>query len=147
MRYLRQTPFRTRTGTVTLSTRAVGVVAGLLAVVLGGIGGLAWRDWYRETYAVFASYPAAALRITAVCLMVVAILAGAFMSRRSVGLHRIGIILIVIAAVTTLAALKYAESAGGIHTHVLSGTTYVVIGAAQLACAGVLAGALALRLR
>jgi hypothetical protein len=132
---------------VSLTARTAGRLALLLALLLIIVGGLAWRDWYTESYAICDSYPAAAPRIAAVAVMVVAGLAGAAMSRRSVGLHRIGVVLVLAAAITTVAALKYAESAGGIHTHTLSASTYAVALLVPGCYAVVLVGALALRLR
>jgi hypothetical protein len=132
---------------VALPTRAAGTLAALLAVALVVIGGLAWRDWYTGTYALCDSYPAAAPRVTAVALMAIAALAGAAMSHRSISLHRIATVLILAAAITTLATLKYAESTGGMHSHTISAMTYAVIVAAQVSYALVLVGALLLRLR
>lgn len=130
-----------------LRARAAGLLAILLAAGLAVVTGWAWRDWYTESFELFESYPAAAPRIVAVVLMVVAALAGAAMFRRSVGLHRITVVLIAVAAVTTAAALKYAASSGGVHTHTLSGATYVFLVAAQASYAVVLVGALGLRAR
>ena len=79
--------------------------------------------------------------------MAIAALAGAAMSHRSISLHRIAIGLILAAAITTLATLKYAESIGGIHSHTLSATTYAVVVIAQVSYGLVLVGALVLRLR
>jgi hypothetical protein len=130
-----------------LSSRGAGLLAIVLALGLVGIGGWAWRDWYTQSFELFESYPLAAPRIVAVVLMVVAALAGAGMFRRSVGLHRIAVVLILVAAITTAAALKYAAANGGVHTQTLSGTTYVGLAAAQVSYAAVLIGVLAVRLR
>jgi hypothetical protein len=132
---------------VTLPTRAAGMLAASMALALVVIGGLAWRDWYTETYALCNSYPAAAPRIAAVVLTATAALAGAAMARHSIGLHRIATVAIIAAAITTLATLKYAESTGGIHSCTLGATTYAGIMLAQVSYGLVLIGALALRLR
>jgi hypothetical protein len=79
--------------------------------------------------------------------MAIAALAGAAMSRRSIGLHRIATVLIIAAAITTLATFRCVESTSGIHSDTLGGTTYAVVVVAQLSYGLVLVGTLALRLR
>ncbi len=132
---------------VCLSTRTAGLAAGALGLGLVVVGGLAWRDWYTGTQAICESYPASAPRIAAVAALVVAGLAGAAMFRRSNTLQRGAVVLMLAAAITTVAALKYAESAGGLHSDGLTGSAYALVVLAQLSYAAVLVGAQVLRTR
>ena len=123
-----------------LPTRRAGVAAVVLALAL--VGGGVLTQVKLET-----GYPAAAPRIAAVTVMVIAALIGAAAHRRTASLHRWAVVLILVATVATIIGLQVAESFGGIHTHALTGTTYVCLFAAQASYAAVLAVALALRLR
>ncbi len=124
-----------------------GVAAVLLGLVAVCVGGAAFYDWWSGSLGLVEVYPLFAARMAPVVLLVVAGLAGAAMARRAVGLHRAGVVLILVATVVTLGGLKYAESIGGVHTHVLTAGDYGKLAIAQSAYAWVLIGALALRLR
>jgi len=123
-----------------LPTRWAGAAAVVLTLALVAGGVLTWVK-------LEAGYPAAAPRIAAVAVMVMATLVGAAAHRRTAVFHRWAVVLILVATVATVIGLQVAESFGGIHTHALTGTTYVCLVAAQASYAAVLAAALALRLR
>ncbi len=125
---------------VTLPGRSAGRVAGVLTLLL--IGAIALTGVKLQT-----GYPSGAPRIAVVVGMVIAILIGATVVNRSAGLHRVAVGLVLFAAVATVIALKVASSMGGVHTHDLTFTTYVAVGAVQASYAVVLCGAVALRLR
>jgi len=125
---------------VALPPRSALLAGVVLMVALAGGGALTWLRL--ET-----GYPTAAPRIAAAVGLIIAGLFGTVARRRVISLHRVAVVFILVATVTTLVALKVADSHGGIQSHHLTFTTYAGIAGAQLSFAAILAGALALRAR
>jgi len=130
-----------------LSPRFAGTLAAILGIALAGVTAVACYDWYSDALGLVEVYPAFAPRIVPVALVFVAVLAGAALHRRAVGLHRSAVFAVLLAAVVTVAALKIASQLGGVHTHTLSLNTYAAVACLQAAYAPLLAILLALRLR
>ncbi|MCP4249112.1 MAG: hypothetical protein GY778_18875 [bacterium] len=124
----------------TLTPRGVGAVAVVLTLLLIAGGALTWIKFQR-------SYPTVAPRLAAATGMAIAVMIGALAGRRLVGLFRVGVVLIVFAAIVSVVGLALADAFDGVHTHELTATTYALVAAVPVAYAAVLLGARAVRLR
>ncbi|HUU85456.1 MAG TPA: hypothetical protein VM243_18305 [Phycisphaerae bacterium] len=125
---------------VALPRRAAGRTAAVLGLIL--IGGIALTAMQYGR-----GYPAGAPRVAAALGMVIAALIGAVAARRLVGLQRVAVVMVLLAAVGTMILLKIAGSLGSVHTHTLDVSTYAWVGVVPASYAAALLAALALRLR